>query len=1122
MAAMRNLPGTGGIISYFARHRTVANILLVLMIIAGLLAASRIRAQYFPDVVVAEVGVTVAWSGAGAEDVDRAVVQVLEPALLSVDGVSDVTSVATEGNARIDLEFEPGTDLTQAAEDVQAAVDAVNTLPEDAEEPVVRRGQWRDSVTDVVITGPVGLDQLGRFADEFVARLFQAGITRATIRGLADPQTVIEVPSVALIRHDVTMREIAEAVAVAVQSTPAGEVGDGSARIRTGAEKRSASDIAAIVLRSLPDGTTLTVGDIATVRVEGADRGRASYVGQNPAMTVRIERSAEGDAIRMQSTVRDVAAEMQPSLPPGVSVDLVRSRAEQITDRLVLLLDNGLTGLALVVLLLFLFLNSRTALWVAAGIPVSMLAAVAAMYASGLTINMISLFALIIMLGIVVDDAIVVGEHADFRGRTLGEDPVTAAELGARRMAQPVIASTLTTVIAFFGLVAIGGRFGDLIADIPFTVIAVLLASLVECFLILPNHMAHAIAKAREEKWYDWPSRQVNRGMSWFQERAIKPVMRWVIVARYPVLAGAVALLAFQASLYIRGDVPFRFFVAPEQSSVTGNFSMLPGASRADSLTMMRELQRASDAVAEKLEAEHGTNPITFALAEVGGSGGRGLASADTKDADLLGSISIELISPDERPYSTATFVQALQDEVRSHPLLEELSFRGGRFGPGGDALSIDLYGASSTELKAAAEALKTRLSAFPEASALEDSLAYDKDELILNLTPLGQSMGLSIDALGRVLRERLGGIEAATYPEGPRSASVRVELPDTELTADFLERTLIRTGPATYVPLADIVSVERVAGFSTIRRENGLRVVTVSGDLAEDNPARAAEIQAEIRDVVLPELEQDFGVETRQGGLVQQERDFLGDALVGMILCLTGIYICLAWIFSSWTRPIVVMSVIPFGLIGAIWGHYIWDVPLSLFSIVGLIGMSGIIINDSIVLVSTIDEYAEKRGLFPAIVDGVADRFRPVLLTTATTVLGLAPLMYETSSQAAFLKPTVVTLVYGLAFGMLLVLLVVPSLLAAQSDLGRMLRSLHRGAKRGSQAVVIPAGLAMLVLYAALVMPALAPGLWPLPSLAPAVDRLALALAAFVVGAAAISGAAYAIARMVRRRAGA
>ncbi|MFN4129520.1 MAG: efflux RND transporter permease subunit, partial [Paracoccaceae bacterium] len=867
MAGTQTPDRAGGLISYFTRHRTLANLLFVLLIVAGLVASSRIRAQYFPDVIVAEVQVSVAWSGAGAEDVDRAIVQVMEPALLAVDGVANAVSRAGEGSGRIVLEFEPGTDLTKAAEDVQTAVNAVSNLPSEAEEPRITRSQWRDQVTDVVITGPVGVDQLARFADEFVGRLFQVGVTRTTIRGMANPETVVEVPSVALIRHDITLREIASAIGAAVQTNPAGNVGDGSARVRTGSERRSATEIAGVVLRSLPDGTKLTVGDIATISAVGADAGRASYVGDNPAMTVRVDRNAEGDAIRMQASVADVAAQMQLSLPPGVTVDLVRARAEQITDRLYLLLDNALSGLALVVILLFLFLNARTALWVAAGIPVAMLAAVAVMYAAGLTLNMISLFALIIMLGIVVDDAIVVGEHADFRGRTLGEEPMVAAERGALRMAQPVVASTLTTVIAFFGLVAIGGRFGGLIRDIPFTVIAVLVASLVECFLILPNHMAHAIAKARQEKWYDWPSRQVNRGMVWFGERAIKPLMRLLIVARYPVLAGAVVLLAASAALFIRGDLPFRFFNAPEQSSVTGNFSMLPGADRSHTREMMREVQRAAEAVGARFEAEHGANPITFAMAEIGGSGGRGLASAEGKDADLLGSISIELINPDARPYSSNVFVSALQEEVRSHPLMEELSFRGGRFGPGGDALAIDLYGTEASGLKAAAEALKARLAVYPEVSALEDSLAYDKEELVLNLTPLGQSLGFAIDDLGRTLRDRLNGIEAATYPDGPRSASIRLELPRRELTADFLDATLMRTGTGAYVALADIVTVQRQAGFSTIRRENGLRIVSVSGDLAEDDPALAAEIQATIRETILPEIEAQFGVESRQGG---------------------------------------------------------------------------------------------------------------------------------------------------------------------------------------------------------------------------------------------------------------
>ena len=660
---------------------------MVLMVVLGLLAASRIRAQYFPDVVVSEVSVSVAWKSAGAEDVDRAIVQVIEPAVLAVEGVVDVTSFATEGSARMSIEFEAGADVAQAAETVRTAIMTMRNLPADAEDPVVRPGAWRDQVTDVVITGPVGIDQLGRFADEFVARLFEAGVTRVTIQGYAAPQTVVEVPSVALIRHGISMADIAAAIAAEVSTAAAGDVGDGSSRVRTGTAKRSAEQIAAIVLRSLPDGTVLTIGDVAAVRVEGPDRARAAFVGVNPAISVRIDRNAEGDAIALQATVERVAAQLQPSLPPGVTLDLVRKRSEQITDRLNLLQSNALSGLLLLLGVLFLFLNARTAFWVAMGIPVATLAAIAAiavMYMAGLTLNMISMFALILILGVIVDDSIVVSEHAEFRMRVLGEDPVSAAENASRRMAGPVLASTLTTVMAFFGLVAIGGPFGELIANIPFTVIAVMLVSLIECFLILPNHLAHAMAKSAQERWYDWPSKQVNRGMVWVQKRAMKPLMRGVIFARYPVLAAAVVALAFQASLFIRGDVPFRFFNPPEQSSVTGNFAMLPGATRQDTLAMMREVQRATEAVADNYKAETGVNPVTFVLAEIGGSARQGLAFGNAKDADLLGGISIELINPDLRPFGSFAFVAALQDEVRAHPLLEELSFRGGQFGPGG------------------------------------------------------------------------------------------------------------------------------------------------------------------------------------------------------------------------------------------------------------------------------------------------------------------------------------------------------------------------------------------------------------------------------------------------------
>ncbi|MEM6888371.1 MAG: efflux RND transporter permease subunit [Pseudomonadota bacterium] len=1203
---MRALPQpASGILSYFTRHRTLANLLFLLLILAGIAAIPNMRTQFFPDVIRDDVRVTTEWERASAEDVDRAIVQVLEPVLLAVEGVESSDALSREGEGTITLEFEPGWDMGRAASDVETAIAGVADLPEEAEEPKVRRGAWRDRVTDVVVTGPVEAEQLAIYADELIVQLFDAGVTRTTIRGVVSPQVMVEVSSAALMAQDITMAEIAEAIAAEVDTSPAGDVTGANARVRTGSEKRTPEAIAQIVLRIDTDGAPLLVGDIATIARIGTDRERSYFVGENPAISIRVDRSNGGDAVGIQSDVEEVTSAFEEILPEGVTATLTSTRSQAISSRLNILIDNGFLGLSLVIGLLFLFLNARTALWVAAGIPVAMMAAIAFMYLGGLTINMISLFGLIITLGIVVDDAIVVGEHADYRARQLGEPAVIAAETAARRMAMPVFAATLTTVIAFFGLVAIGGRFGTLIQDIPLTVIAVLIASLVECFLILPNHMAHALAhRARPEfsrgklagaiaviavfvvvatafGWtalhangdgpfwqralregtlpglyavaglatlflllprrvkarvllvmgthgVDVPSVVVNRGFMWMRQRLFRPFMMGVIAARYVVLAGVVAILASQAAVFIRGDVTWRFFNAPERGSVTGNFVMAESATRADTIEMMREMQRATESLAAEYTEKYGRNPIDFVISQIGGNAGRRLSGTDGKDVDLLGGISIELIDADERSYSSFAFVADLQDTVVHHPMVETVSFRGWRSGPGGDALDVQFYGADTDTLKGASLDLQTRVSRFPEVSALEDTLAYDKEEFILDLTPQGQALGFTVDALGRALRQKLGGIEAATFPDGPRSAEVRVELPAGELTADFLERTQMRAGPGVYVPLADIVSVERRTGFSTVRRENGVRVISVTGDISEDDAARAAEIQKQLRDEMLPDIAAKWQVSWQMSGLAEQESEFLNDALTGLVLCLAGIFLVLAWVFSSWTRPFVVMAIIPFGLVGTIYGHHLWDVPLSMFTVVGLLGMTGIIINDSIVLITTIDEYAADRGLIPSIIDGASDRLRPVLLTTLTTVLGMTPLLYETSIQALFLKPTVITLVYGLGFGMFLVLLVVPALLAVQHDLARNTVAMRRSL-RGPATTLRFGMLSLVFLLGAWGAATIGSVLWSgqlgeiwvrlVPALE-AVSPQASAVVVFLTGAAMISLAGYVIGVLSLRRA--
>ncbi|MEM1075710.1 MAG: efflux RND transporter permease subunit [Pseudomonadota bacterium] len=1124
----RRIPSSAaGILSYFTRHPTLANLLFVILTVAGLFAASNMRTQFFPDVVLGSVTVTADWEGASAEDIDRAIVQLLEPALVGVAGLERTSSIASQGRATITLIFEANWDMARAKEDVQASVDRVTELPESADDPIVRRSNWNNRVTDVVITGPVDSAQLAQYSDELVSRLFAAGVTRTSLRGVAAPQTLVEVPAVKLIAHDVTMAEIASAIAAEVSTDPAGAVSGANVRVRTGSEKRMPDEVSAIVLRANDDGSKLRVGDVATVTFLGANRERSFFVGDNPAYSLRVNRSVRGDAVGIQRIVEKVASEMEATLPSGVTIDLTRTRAAAIAARLDILMRNGALGLCLVVTLLFLFLNARTALWVAAGIPVAMLTAVAIMYAGGITINMISLFGLIITLGIVVDDAIVVGEHADHRARHYGEMPTQAAENAARRMAMPVFAATITTVVAFSGLVSIEGRFGMLIQQIPLTVIAVLAASLVECFLILPNHMAHALAAQAKERWYDWPSRQVNRGFVLMREKAFRPLMAGVILARYVVLAGVVVVLASQVVLFIRGDVQWRFFNSPERGTVNGNFAMVEGATREDTLDMMREMQRATETLGEEYELEYGRNPLAFVITTVGGTAGRGLSGVNDKDTELLGGISIELIDAEERPYSSFAFVSDLQKAVRAHPLVEVVSFRGRRSGPGDDSMEVRFYGGETIALKAASLDLQDALFRYPEVSAVQDSLAYDKEELLLDLTAQGQALGFRIDDLGRSLRNRLGGIEAATYPDGPRSAEIRVELPEGELTADFLERTQMRSPLGAYVPLADIVSVERRLGFSSVRRENGLRVISVTGDISEDDPKRATEIETALRTSILHDIAGKHQVEWTLAGMTEQENRFLRGALTGFIFCILGIYLVLAWVFASWSRPVVVMAIIPFGLVGAIYGHWVWDVPMSMFSIVGLLGMTGIIINDSIVLVTTIDDYAEDQDILSSIVDGAADRLRPVMLTTLTTVLGMLPLLYETSRQAQFLKPTIITLVYGLGFGMVLVLLVVPALIAVQQDVRRRVSAMRRafGAPVGSVSVGFAVLASAILAWAAATLGAtiMQGGFWgPLASIGPAQDApntLNIALVVFVAGSAILCCAGYLISALIVRR---
>ncbi len=1032
-----------GVLGYFVRHRTAANLLLVLMMVAGLAAVNRIRAQFFPDVPVERITVSVVWPGAGPKEMDEAVVARLEPQLRTIEGVEQVTAVARTGSASVSLEFQPTTDINQALDEVKATVDQVNGLPEDIENPTITPARWRDRVTDVLIAGDVDIESLKRVADVLRTELFRQGVTLAEIDGISPPEIRVDVRSADLQRFGLTLSDIATAIGTETGTKPVGEIERTGARVRVASKPVTAEALADISIRSQVDGSKILLRDVADVAEEGLDRELAFYQDGRPAVLVQVNRDATGDALAIQAKVEQAVANLQPTLTSGIDVQLVHPRAQAIRDRLDILIANGLMGLGIVVVLLFLFLSSRTAFWVTAGIPVAMAATIALMYAFGFTLNMVSLFALIICLGIVVDDAIVVGEHADRLARD-GLPPDEAAAAAAQRMAAPVFSASITTVIAFAVLLLIEGRFGRMIADMPFTVAVVILASLIESFLILPAHMRHALAHRGRESLFDLPSHYVNRGFDWFRRTVFRPVIKGVVGLRYPLVAVGILLLSVSAGMVIDGTVQWRFFSSPERPTIRANLAMLDSATRDDTKAMVAELDRALKAVNERYAQEHGTAPVKIAIAKIGATTGRGLSNADTKQPDQLAGYDIELIDPDLRRYTAFEFIRDWQDEIVRHPLLETLALRGDRSGPGGDAINVRLGGAREDTLKAAAEAVKAQLARYPAATGLEDDMAYDRPELVVTPTAKGEALGFTTESIAAALRQRLDGVEAVKLAHDDSEIIARVRLPSRELGSGFLYDAKLPMADGGFVALSDIATFSEVEGFSSIRRENGERRIIVTGDLSDD-PTEAAEVMTALRDTILPDIAGEYGVSWSLGGLAEQEHDFLSDAALGLMAALAGIYCVLAWVFASWSRPIIVMLVIPFGLIGAIWGHWMHDTPLTMFSVVGLMGMAGIIINDSIVLVTTIDEKAERQDQWSAIVEGTSDRLRAVLLTTLTTVGGLAPLLFETSRQAQFLKPTVITLAYGLGFGMLLVLVLTPALLAIQNDVRMGLKSMGR-----------------------------------------------------------------------------
>ncbi|MEZ5824485.1 MAG: efflux RND transporter permease subunit [Geminicoccaceae bacterium] len=1032
--------GGGGLVGLFARHRTAGNLLMIAMLLVGLVALAKLKRQFFPDFGIDVVTVSVSWPGATAQDVEGTIIQAIEPEVRFLANVKRVNATAQEGMAIVSVEMESDSDMQEALSDVEQAVAQITTLPEDSERPVVRRVVRYDTISRLVVSGPYDEATLKAHAKSMREELLRTGIDKVTLFGARDENITVEIAPATLRQLDLTPSTVAGIIRQSSQDVPAGDVeGPVELQPRALGQAESARDVAAIPVLAEPDGRRLLIGGIATIE-DGfdSDAPEGRRFGER-AIELHVQRSLSSDALEVAAKLDGFLESYGERYPADLVVERYDIMSDLIEDRIRLLLENGASGLVLVLGVLFLFLNARVAFWVAMGIPVSLAAMLAVLWLFGMSINMISLFAMLLAIGIVVDDAIVVGEHATSL-RESGMAPDAAAELGAIRMMAPVTSATLTTIAAFLPLMVIGDIIGTIIREIPVVVIFVLLASLIECLLVLPTHMRVALSHQQvKESGF---RKRFNDGFARFRDGFFRRLLEGAIAWRYVTLSVAIGALVLALGLMASGRVPFVFFDGPESDRIEANVAMAPGTSRARTTEALALVERALLDAANDL-SEMGEGLVIMSLARVG-EAVSDVPGMPRSTGSNIGGLEVELAPSDRRDVRTPELIDAWRERLPPIAGLDTLTVKERRGGPPGRELDIRLRGdIEVARLKEAAIELRSVLERLPGVSQLDDDLAYGKQEVLIELLPRGEAMGFTTESVGRQLRDAFEGAIARRFARGDEEVEIKVRF-DAGARADpTLGRFLLRSPSGEEVALGEVASLRDERGFARIQRRDGSREVAITGEL-DEALIRLEQVQETIGDE-LAEIAGRYGLESYYAGRAEEQMNTLADIRLGAIVGLVLIYIILAWVFGSFSRPVAVMLVIPFGLVGAVLGHLVMGFNMSILSLVTLLGLSGILVNDSIILVSTIDEkLAEGGDPFSAIVDGTLSRFRAVLLTSLTTIGGLAPLLFETSFQALFLQPMAVTLCFGLAVTTFLVLLLVPSLVAVQLDFGRLYHRLR------------------------------------------------------------------------------
>lgn len=1122
-----------GTIETIVGHPNLANLIMAIMVLFGAYGLAKLNTQFFPTVKIDRVTVAIDWPGASSEDVISNILEIVEPELRFIDNVKEITSYAREGAATVLLEFVEGVDIQKGLSDVEQAVAGITTLPVDTETPRVSAPTFTDSVATLAIRGPFSEHALKVFARQMRDDLLARGIDKVELLGYRTPEYVVEIPERELRRLDLTVADVSRLVAGNTADIPAGSLeGSVERQIRAMAEERSPDAIGRIEVKSLASGEKTRIADIGTIERSYRDGENQGFSEGIRAIEIEVKRVEATDTLKAAAILEKYLQDIRPQLPPTLEVLKYDVRADAVKGRITLLLENGLSGLALVVSILFLFLNARIALWVAAGIPVAMMATLGMMWLFGQSINMISLFALIMMLGVIVDDAIVVGEHTATR-RAMGDNPHDAAVNGASTMLAPVIAAGATTVAAFLPILLVSDVLGQIMGALPVVVVAVVIASLIECFFILPGHLGHALSGRAGWNWWrvvilagapavflsslaaqpdtavapaldplavplrglyeglgtvpfegvviaacfsfalgvetllqalrrrkvrqntqdrpSWFRRGFDTGFEWIRDHPFHGLVRLAVGWRYVTFSGALACLILAVGLVQGGRVGFTFFPSPEAENLSAYVFFHAGIPEAEAAEGVRKIEAALKAAERQLVGDTGEKLVVAVYATLGQAG--------NNRGDNVANFNVQLTKSEDRTIRTPKIVNAWRRAVPDLAGLSRIAIAERRGGPPGRDLDIRLTDAPLMDLKAAALDIQEALSGYPGTSGVTDDLPFGKPELLIELTPRGRALGFTVDSAARQVRDAFEGNIARRFAEGDEEVTVRIRQDIEAAGSAALRRLSLRTPAGEFVPLTEVVDLTDSQGFSVIQRRDGKTVVSVVADIDTTVTSNTA-IIAEMSKTLLPQLEAKYGLSYSFAGRAEEQATAFSDLLTGVIMAVAGIYIILAAIFASYTRPIVVMSIIPFGIVGAIVGHYLMGFKLTILSFIGLLGLAGILVNNSIILVARFEERRSTgESVRKAAVSSSCDRLRAVILTSLTTIGGLLPLMFETSLQAQFLLPMAITIVFGLATATVLVLVLVPALLMIGDDLANLVFLRRRdgrglGGPSGSRAI--------------------------------------------------------------------